>query len=403
MAEPRVHALPDDELAAIKREHDPVLVDRILEGGWHGDPAADALVARFRAMPGGSGWAMLDRALAFGIDDVKGAPPELRRLLKPVLDPPAWVDFDLADAGAVAYWRTGALNLQLALTSGALAYGYQSSRLVRPLAATGRLEKMAKRRLGETSRWVLAATQPGGMRIGAEGFRESVRLRLVHALVRDHLLRSPDWDIEEFGVPISASDSMVTATGGFFLVPLAGLEDLGVRFSAADKEAITHLWRWIGYVLGVPEDMLPVNHADAKEMVATALALDSGPNEDSPRLMNALLYHGSSLPDTLPPGLSNIARHGMALWFGGFARRWMGDDMADRLAVPRTPLSRVAPLLRPANMLRNAVLSTGLLGSEERIAAFEHSLVVRALAAGDAPKEMLQPHATAAEPVLDAA
>jgi hypothetical protein len=384
-------------------DHDQALLDRIVAGGFIGDPPADALVAAFRAMPGGKGWQMLERALSFGVENVKGAPPELHALLEPLLDPPDWVDFELADAGALAYWRTGAFNLQLALTCGALAYGYQSARLVRPLAATGRLEKMAPRRLGETSRWVLSATEPGGMRLGAEGFRASVRLRMVHALVRDHLLRSDDWDFEEWGVPISASDQLVTATGGFFLVPLTALQDLGARFSDADVEAITHLWRWIGYVLGVPEEMLARNRAEAIEILEASFALDGGPNEDSPRLMRALLHHGSSLPDTLPSFLAGPARQAMALWLGGFTRRWMGDDMADKLDVPRTPLTHIAPLLRPANALRNAVLATGLFGSDERIAAFELALVRRALAQGRAPEHMIQPSAAAEEPVLDAA
>jgi hypothetical protein len=141
-----------------------------------GDPAADAVVASFAALPGGTGWRLLDAAL----DAPKGSDPfgaPLDALIDPLREPPEWLDLDLADAGAVAYWRVGALTLFFTLTYGSLAFGYQTADLVRPLAATGRLEHMAARRIAETSRWVVAVTAPGGMHPGADGWRASIRAR----------------------------------------------------------------------------------------------------------------------------------------------------------------------------------------------------------------------------------
>jgi hypothetical protein len=289
--------------------------------------------------------------------------------------------------------------LFLTLTYGSLAFGYQSAHLVRPLAATGRLEQMASRRLGETARWVLDVTTPGGMHPGAPGIAATIRVRMVHALVRDRLLRD-GWDVEEWGVPISASDAFATGIGGFHVVPLRAMMDLGVRYSAADLEAHTHLWRWISYVMGVPEDLLPSSYRDAVEMLEVALAHDPGPTEDSPKLMHALLHHGVPLDRFLPGPTSIPAEFVMTQVLGAFVRRWMGDEMADRLEVPSNPLRHLTPALRPLFLARDALSWTGLLGTEEQLVAREIAGVRRTLRHGGAAPTALAPREAAREPVL---
>ena len=358
-----------------------------------GDPAADAVVAAFADLPGGEGWRLLEQAIATerSVPSVRnptgGTVPSVRELIAPLRAPPAWLDLDLADAGAVAYWRVGAPMLFLTLTYGSLAFGYQSADLVRPLAATGRLERMAPRRLAETSRWAVAVTTPGGMHPGEEGWKASIRVRLVHALVRRHLLESGEWD-PAWGVPISAAGGFATAIGGFFVIPTRAMRDLGVRFSPSEREAIAHLWRWIGYVMGVPEDLLPVSARDAENRVNAALPHGGEPTEDSPRLMRALLYHGLNLGPASPIAAQVV---------GALSRRWMGDAMADRLEVPGARLSRLVPLVRPVTRARDLVRATGLLGSDRRVAELELALVHRTLALRRAPRAPLDPSTAEAE------
>jgi hypothetical protein len=394
-------------IEAVKRERDPELVERIARGTLEGDPVADRLVASFARMPGGSGWEMLEAALDPDHELPDGAPPELGELVAPALSPPDWVDLDLVDAGALAYWRSGRLNLALALICGSLAYGYQTARLTRPLAATGRLEKMASRRLQETSRWVALATKPGALRPGAEGLRATVRLRMVHALVRAHLAAGSGWDLPEWGMPISASDSLVTAIGGFMTVPVRALKDLGVRFSPAELEAMTHQWSWIASLMGVPDYLIPRSYREAHATMETALALDEGPTEDSPKLMHALLHYGVELPfeQRLPRVVRRPMRAVKARYLGGgFARRWMGDEMADRLGVSRTPLfTRLAPALRLLAVAREVARASQLLGSDERIASREVAGLERVFAARFGSVKTISPQQAAREPALGVA
>lgn len=380
---------------------DPALCDRLLAGRTASDPAADAVVRTFRELPGGRGWALLDRALAAGPDGppVPGLPDSVRDLLAPLHEPPAWFDPELVDAGALTFWKAGSLPVSIALTCGSLAFGYQSAFLVRPLAATGRLEQMASRRLGETSRWVVDVTTPGAMHPGGAGIAATVRVRLVHALVRDHLLRH-GWDVEAHGVPISATDSLVTAMGGFHVIPLRAMADLGVRHTAAELEAHTHLWRWIGFAMGVPDELLPGSYREACEIVDTALSLDEGPDEDSPRLMHALLHHGVPL-DRFVPGPAGLpARMLMTQVLGAFTRCWMGDEMADRLEVPASPLRYLTPALRPLILARDTLRWTGVLGSEEELVAREIALVKRSLHHARAARTALDPREAEQAPVL---
>lgn len=403
---PQISDRLSERVAATKSERDPQLVDRIVRGAFEGDPLADRLVASFKEMPGGTGWEMLDRALELdSAKGVEGAPPELSEVIAQAISTPDWVDLDLVDAGATAYWRSGGLNLGLVLICGSLAYGYQSARLTRPLAATGRLEKMAPRRIQETSRWVAVATKPGALRPGADGTRATVRLRMVHALVRAHLCADPSWDVPDWGMPISASDTLATGIGGFMTIPVQALKDLGVRFSPAELEAMTHQWAWIATLMGTPEYLIPRSYREARATMETALALEDEIHEDSPKLMHALLHHGIEFPleRWLPRALKGPARALKARYLGGFARRWMDDEVADRLGVPDTWMTHLGALFRPITLARELFRASHLLGSDERIARMELAFVERVSAAQFGVVETIDPQEAAREPVLSTA
>jgi hypothetical protein len=384
------------DVEAVRHRYGDELVDTFMRAVMLSDQPGDRLVTAFRTLPGGAGWRMLDQAIDGEADPQ--APPELQQLLRPVLDPPDWVDFDLVDAGAVAYWKAGSLSQLIAQTAGSLAYGYGSASLARPLARTGRLTQMAPRRLAETARWTLAATRPGAMRPGGEGLHATLRLRLVHALIRAHL-RS-DWDEANWGVPISVGDTVATGMIGFFIYPMRGLEDLGIRYSEAEREALTHLWAWITFVMGAPEEYLPLTYAEAAEWAEAGMALDSGGIEESPALMRALLFRGLVYDRVLPGPAAALARQASGHLLGACARRWMGDERADVLEIPDTPLKHLVPLVRPAARARS--IAGGLLGGR-RLAALELALAERTMAAVKAPRTQIQPEWVERQPVLPAA
>lgn len=382
------------------------LESRLAAANKVGDPLGDRLVEEFSRLPGSLGWRLLGQALKGDLDpDEAKRHPEavkvLSELVAPAHQPPGWVDLDRVDAGAVAYWRAGAVNLSLALTCGSLAFGYQSPRLSLPLTATGRLNRMAPRRLQETSDWLTTTTRPGALRPGGQGVTATIRLRVVHALVRRHLRDSPDWPAE-WGVPISSRDVLMTGIGGFLAAPIRALGDLGLRYSREELDAMTHQWAWIAYLMGAPEDLLPSTFSEAREEMEVGLASEAEPIEESRELMHALLNYGSQLPleDRLPSLAQAPLRLVKSQILGAFTRRWMDQETADFLGVPDSPLKHVVPLVRLPTLARELARSARLLGPDERIAAFEMALVDRVAAARKRRVRTLTPEEVAVQPVV---
>lgn len=168
------------------------------------DPLADAVVAAFSELPAGRGRRMLDTALDRGIDAVPDAPAALRHLFDQVDDVPFWVDWDRLDRGGATYLRSGIFGM-VALSLYSLPLTYTLSMGNKPLVFTGQLVRRAPRRLAETARFVVATCQPGGLRRFGDGFKVTVKVRLMHAQVRRLLWRSGRWNADQWGEPINQS------------------------------------------------------------------------------------------------------------------------------------------------------------------------------------------------------
>jgi hypothetical protein len=116
--------------------------------------------------------------------------------------------------------------------------------------------------------------------------------------------------------------------------------------------------------------------------------------------MQALLHHPAPFIRVLPGLAQGPATAVHAQVLTGFTRRWMGDAMADRLGVGRTPLTHAALLARPVSAVRGAVLRTGVLGDGERLGALERAVVRRLLTHGEGVTAPLAPADADASPVL---
>lgn len=251
-----------------------------------GDPLADDVVAAFEELPPGAGQQMLERALAHGIASVPEAPPALTRLFAQLDDVPRWVDWERMHRGARAYMRPGFFG-GLTLSAVGLLSGYHSHAATKPLAFTGRLDQMAQRRLAETSLFVLQVFQIDALRRGGEGFAMAVRVRMIHAQIRRHLLRSPAWRTEEWGLPINNAD-MAATNVAFSIGMLESVRQLGFRFTTDEADDVMLLWRYVGYLSGVDVGLLATSDRDALELGRLIVLLQPGPDEHSRLLADAL-------------------------------------------------------------------------------------------------------------------
>lgn len=305
------------------------------------DPTADAVVEAFAELPKGEGFRFVEAALAGGIDAVPLAPAALRALFAEVDHVPFWVDWDAISRGGAAFLRTGMLG-GLLLGVQSLILGYASPGGNKPLAFSGRLRAQAQRRLGETGRFVYAVSQAGGMRRSGEGFGITVKVRLMHAQVRRLLRESGRWRTDLWGEPINQHD-MVATTLLFSIAVLDGMDKLNYRLSLADKEDLVHLWRYVGHVIGVDAELLPGSLAEAKRLADMIYATQGAPDDDSRALVDALLHYRIRNART-ERGRRRAEKFAPISY--SICRSVLGDDLADKLGVPRTGFRLALPLMR---------------------------------------------------------
>ncbi|WP_100483841.1 oxygenase MpaB family protein [Mycobacteroides abscessus] len=373
--------------SAVRDQH-PREVDAMAHGLDIGDPLADSVITEMFAS-GDLAWpdivAMLDRP-----DTSRALPPALSAFLTSAKTTPAWYQPTLAAAGAQAWWRFGSLQSSTLYQS--LIYGYQARGFTRPLVETGRLSTGTWDRVLATARWVALATAPGLMEPGGAGWVETLRIRLVHAMVRHHLRARQGWNDEQWGVPINQTYSQLTITAGFLILPLRVAEDFGIRYSSADLEAITHLWRWIGWVMGVRDELLPCSYSEALLTYEIAREFRMEPATDGKVLVQALLKDGYrtelGLPGRLDDLVFAITKPILSTVFGSISTRWVDPDVACALGLRSSPLHRLVDLARPIVRSRELVRALGFLGPEHQVAQRELKMITARLGldlSGSAP------------------
>ena len=233
-------------------------------------------------------------ALQHGIDSVEDAPPALRDFFAVVDAVPDWVDFDLVNQGAEAYRRFGKSAADVLLQLSLLG-GYRFGGPTDLLVATGGLTgDTTRRRLGETQKWGVAVSEHDAMRRDGEGFQLTVHVRLMHALVNHRFESGDRWDTKTWGLPINQSDQAATL-GLFNGALLIGVKSLGVRVTAEDSRAVMHLWKYVGWLMGVNDDWLFDTEREQHAFNYHILLAQGHLTEAGPQLAHGILEAQDSL------------------------------------------------------------------------------------------------------------
>jgi hypothetical protein len=295
-----------------------------------GDPVADA-VAREVLAEGARGRARFETALSEGIGAVPDASDALRRFFAEVDAVPEWVDPKKLRLGARTYQRTGQ-SMMLVLSAWSLMNGYHSSAAVKPLMYTRQLDAQAPRRLAETGRFLVETCQDGGLERFAPGLMSAVRVRMMHALVRQMILRGGEWRTEDWGVPINQGDMAGTILE-FSLLLLEGCRVMGFHFEPNEADAVVHLWRYVGYLSGVDQRLLEELSTEARgvrfaEMVKL---VQPRPDQDSIDLAAALRVVPRKLATNR---LERLLAPFTIRYHDGLTRVFNGDAAADALRIP---------------------------------------------------------------------
>lgn len=258
---------------------------------------------------------------------------KLAQLWEEVNTVPSWVDWAQIERGQDVFYRYGGPALT-GLTYQSLLGGMGAARVVETLARTGGFStKVARGRLFETTQHILQCTKSlDSIKPGGEGHASSIRVRLLHAAVRQRIMKLANarpsyYDVEKWGVPVNDLDQI--ATIGTFCATLIWLSfpRQGIFLTEQEKRDYVALWRYIGYLLGTPTDIFATSHK-AKAMMDSLLYYEVQPSEMSKVLANNIIHCLEGQPPTYASADMLIA-----------SARWLnGNELADALGLPRVSL-----------------------------------------------------------------
>lgn len=328
-----------------------------------GDPLMDDFV---EWMSSGAGSApvrpQFEQALAHGIDSVEDPPAPLAELFTELERTPDWVDPHRLATAAAAMRAGGADGLYIARDA-ALLGGYQFAGFNQTLLRTGALEKGSNTRFAETSQWALDVIAPHGLDKFGPGYRSTIRVRFIHSIVRRHVAALPDWDVDRWGLPINQTDMAATLVGALVAPSIGGL-GIGIVNRPAEYQAIAHLTRYVGWLIGVDDGLLPRDFHDSLRVLLHTSAALATPDETSVRLAQPMIDDPLQWQYAHFAAVRRrIARSQHLSISSGF----LGPKAMATLGLPTRVVPWYPMLVLPRNLLRSGV---GLLpGGRRRTAA----------------------------------
>ena len=309
---------------------DPVLAGNYIAHTQIGDPPADALVEALTPLGGAEFHRLITGAMnqAPGVFDQ--APQELREFFDLVESETS--EFAHLDFGpGIRRFHANSDIILEGLVGGSLVEGF-STNISRSFVITGRLREQGVRRLRQNNRHVLEIFMPGGLQMYRDGWKLSVRLRLVHAQVR-HLLNDDhdDWDTESWGSPLSSAH-MGFAACAFSARSLKHARALGVRFTNEESESYMNVWLSTMKLMGIPKTLLPRNEAEALWLFEIGSICEPPPDFESIIMANSLI---NAAPAVL--GVTDEKERKELLKLGySVSRALVGNDLADELKYPKS-------------------------------------------------------------------
>ena len=310
------------------RPYDPDLADAYVEHTRTGDPLADAAVASLAEFDRPTSHRLINAAMEDDRDGLREVPDALRAFFSAIERPPPFaLDPKRAALGARLFHRHSDIFFA-AMVLDSLVTGLTEG-LSKAFHITERTTGN-QRRLRQNARHVAEITLPGGMQRHGDGWKLTVRIRLIHAQVRRLLSESGEWDAAVDGTPLHMSHMALGATG-FSAMNLQSLRKLGVRFTDAESAGFMHIWAYVSWLLGIPEEL--VCHTEQQGVRLRRLAHLCEP-PPGPTAIHVAHGYIKILPELT--GVADPAKQKKLLNFlFRISRALIGNDLADRLGYPK--------------------------------------------------------------------
>ncbi|WP_342116831.1 oxygenase MpaB family protein [Pseudoduganella sp. OTU4001] len=260
------------------------------------DPLADDTIAAILAGFEGSQWdaiAAVNRLLAqwqtnadvTGWQAPPGTPTPMAAALEAYLAAgcalPAWADAAQIARAEELFCGMGMMSCSL-LFCASLPECYVVPDLAGVLHVAGQLEAHCDYRVRSTAAMIFPVMMKGGLTSPeGGGIAQILKVRLIHATIRNLILRgnpsnvpasavppldapcrnvydtlfNNGWDVAANGLPCNQEELAYTLLT-FHYIFLRGLRRLGLGLAPQDEQAYLHAWNVVGHVLGIDTDLM---------------------------------------------------------------------------------------------------------------------------------------------------
>lgn len=250
----------------------PEMAENYIRHTLIGDPLGEAAAEDLRALGEAESSRLIKAAMnQEGEEALRNAPESLRKFFEDAGTPPDWLDYS-ALAPAIRLFHRNSWVVLVAFVAGVLIEGFTTN-IAKSFFITGRLRDAGAKRLSQNNRHMMEIFLPGGLQRYGEGWKLSVRIRIVHARLRQLLNDSDDWDSDAWGVPISAAQ-LGFAISSFSARLLKHMKTLGIDYDAEEYDSFMDLWRYTGHLMGIPETILYRNADEALKLYDVGLTCE---------------------------------------------------------------------------------------------------------------------------------
>jgi hypothetical protein len=253
---------------------------------------------------------------------------------------PTWFDARRLHHGQRLFHHYASEMMAL-LGAMSLPYCYAASPGNKALYLSDKMRHSPGKRLMDTASFVIEVLTPGNLDDGNTGHIPINKVRLIHALSRYYLKKQGQWD-RKWGQPINQED-MAGTNLAFSYIILLGMQQSGFTLSQKEKEDFLFAWRYIGYLLDIHEDLLPVSFAEARQLATIIKERNFKKTEEGIILTSELLsYYKTSVPSW------------QAKLVPSQIRFYLGNEVAEYIGISSDPVrDRITSSISAFQSLQN--------------------------------------------------
>ncbi|MFQ3670357.1 MAG: oxygenase MpaB family protein [Verrucomicrobiia bacterium] len=303
-------------------------VDRYLHYTEKGDPLADAVIHDLATLPPAEGQKLLTRAIEHGIQTVPEAPQSLRNFFEEVDGVPIWVDWNELRDGCDCFLHNADIFL-MSFVAYVLPIGFGTN-INKCFHLTGRVTQLGVNRLKANNRQLVESFMIDGLRRRGDGFKLTLRVRLVHAQVRRLLLHSPEWNRAAWGLPLSAAH-MAYAYSAFSAMLLKNAIRMGAEVPPHWRRGFMANWKYQAFLMGIPAEFLTTDPDFGVRTQQVGWSIEPDPDEEARIIVHSMINSAPVVGGIEDP----VQRRNTAQLIFNVSRTLVGDPIADQLAYPR--------------------------------------------------------------------